>query len=107
MGYLKAAAISLASTCLALGAASAQAPAEPVRYSAEAFYDTTSFVMASPAGYGFSADGQAILISSDNSGVFNTYALPVAGGTPVAITKSPDNATFAGSEGQTPEHHSI
>src|SRR3546814_6285972 len=72
MGYLKASAISLASTCLALGAASAQAPAEPVRYSAEAFYDTTSFVMASPAGYGFSADGQAILISSDNSGVFNT-----------------------------------
>src|SRR3546814_6542611 len=83
--------------CLALGAASAQAPAEPVRYSAEAFYDTTSFVMASPAGYGFSADGQAILISSDNSGVFNTYALPVAGGTPVAITNSPDNATFAAS----------
>ncbi|HEY9553585.1 S9 family peptidase [Allosphingosinicella sp.] len=97
MGYLKASAISLASTCLALGAASAQAPAEPVRYSAEAFYDTTSFVMASPAGYGFSADGQAILISSDNSGVFNTYALPVAGGTPVAITNSPDNATFAAS----------
>src|SRR3546814_11721348 len=79
MGYLKASAISLASTCLALGAASAQAPAEPVRYSAEAFYDTTSFVMASPAGYGFSADGQAILISSDNPGVFKPYALPEIG----------------------------
>lgn len=99
MGYLKVAAVLLASTSLAFGAApaTAQAPAEPVRYSAEAFYDTTSFGMASPAGYGFSADGQSILISSDSSGVFNTYALPVAGGAPVAVTNSPDNATFAAS----------
>ena len=99
MGYLKASAILLASTGLTLGAASASAetPAEPVRYSAEAFYDTTTFTMASPAGYGFSADGDTILISSDGSGVFNAYALPVAGGKPVAVTTSPDDATFAAS----------
>lgn len=99
MRYLRAPAILLASTSLALGAAPslAETAAEPVRYSAEAFYNTTSFNMASPAGYGFSADGKSILISSDASGVFNVYALPVAGGEPVAVTRSTDNATFAAS----------
>jgi hypothetical protein len=99
MGYLKMSAILLASTGLALSAAPAfaETATEPVRYSAEAFYNTTSFSMASPAGYGFSADGDKLLISSDSSGVFNAYALPVAGGKPVPVSSSADNATFAAS----------
>ena len=101
MRYLKASAILLATSGLAPVAAAPafaqEAQAEPVRYSAEAFFDTTSYIMAAPAGYGFSADGKSILISNDSSGVFNAYALPVAGGAPVAVSRSPDNATFAAS----------
>ncbi|HEV2745668.1 MAG TPA: S9 family peptidase [Allosphingosinicella sp.] len=77
-------------------AAPAPAPAPaPVRYSARTFFDTTSYAMAAPSGFGFSADGRSLLISSDKSGVFNAYALPVAGGEAVPISSSPDNATFA------------
>ncbi len=100
----KTAAILLASTFVALGAApnaaAAQpaptaAPAEPARYSARQFYETTAFGMASPDGAAFSPDGRDLLIRSDASGVFNAYALPVAGGEPVPLTASPDNAAFA------------
>lgn len=91
---------------IALGGALAQtAPkppvsveaAKPVRYSAKTFYDTTSFGLASSTGHGFSPDGQSILITSDKSGVFNAYALPVGGGDPIALTVSKDNATFPAS----------
>lgn len=99
---LRIAALLLASTMIALaaasGAASAAQPApsaEPVRYSARQFFETTSFGMASPDGIAFSRDGRSLLISSDKSGVFNAYALPVAGGEPVQISQSTTNATQA------------
>ncbi len=89
---------------IAIGAAAAQAaaatkaqPAKPIRYSAKTFYDTTSYSLASSAGFGFSPDGRSILISSDQSGVFNAYALPVGGGAAVPVSRSTDNATFAAS----------
>lgn len=91
---------------LALGGALAQATpqsalsaeaASPVRYSAKTFYDTTSFGLASATGHAFSSDGRSVLVSSDQSGVFNAYALPVGGGDPIALTSSKDNATFAAS----------
>ena len=85
-----------AETAVAAPAAGAPA-AEPVRYSAETFFDTTSYGLASPAGYGFSPDGKSLLITSDKSGVFNAYALPLAGGEPVPLTNSTDNATFPAS----------
>ena len=69
--------------------------AAPARYSAAQFFDTTSFSIASGSGLPFSPDGTSLLISSDASGVFNAYALPVAGGEPVALTSSSDNAVFA------------
>ncbi len=75
--------------------AAAQAPA--ARYTAAQFFDTTSFRIASAGGLAFSPDGQSLLISSDATGVFNAYALPVAGGDPVALTASADNAVFAAS----------
>ena len=53
--------------------------------------------MASPGAYAFSPEGSHILINSDASGVFNVYAQPIAGGEPVALTQSTDNATFAAS----------
>ena len=71
-------------------AVSAQAPAAPAAaveqarqpklYSAETFFATTSYSMASSAGFGFSADGRSLLISSDKSGVFNAHVLPIDGG---------------------------
>ena len=70
---------------------------EPVRYSAKTFFDTTSYGLASAAGFGFSPDGRSVLITSDKNGVFNAYALPVAGGEPVPITQSTNNANFPAS----------
>lgn len=99
-------ALLLASASLALGGAAhaqasapatAPAPSALPRYSAQAFYDTTAFGLAAPAGFGFSADGRSILVRSDSSGVFNAYALPVSGGEPVMLTRSKDNAIFPAS----------
>src|SRR5688572_4998548 len=99
---LKIAAALLASTILALAvAARAAQPAPaapqgaPVRYSAQTFYETTAFGMASPDGTAFSQDGRDLLIRSDASGVFNAYAIPVAGGDPVPLTASTSSANFA------------
>jgi dipeptidyl aminopeptidase/acylaminoacyl peptidase len=65
------------------------------RYSAEDFYETTSYGLVGSAGHAFSADGNALLISSDSTGVFNAYALPLDGSAPVQLTESDDNAVFA------------
>ncbi|MEO1087891.1 MAG: beta-propeller fold lactonase family protein, partial [Acidobacteriota bacterium] len=62
----------------------------PKTYSIESFLDTTVF-----AGASFSPDNRHILVSSDASGVFNAYAVPVAGGDPVALTDSTDQSIFA------------
>ena len=64
-------------------------------YSAEAFFQTTSYRMVGGAGHAFSSDGSALLVSSDKSGVFNAYRLPVDGGDPTMLTDSDDNAIFA------------
>jgi dipeptidyl aminopeptidase/acylaminoacyl peptidase len=65
------------------------------RYSAEDFFATTAYSLAGSGRYAFAPDGQSLLISSDKSGVFNAYRLPVAGGEPVQLTNSADNAHFA------------
>jgi len=69
-------------------------PAIP-RYSTETFYETTTYALPPGSGYAFSPDGGKLLISSDRTGVFNAYALPVAGGDPEPLTTSTDNAMFA------------
>lgn len=66
-------------------------PAE--RYSAEAFFDTTTVALASDRA--FSHDGTTLLISSDETGVFNAWALPLDGGDARPLTSSEDNAVFA------------
>lgn len=67
------------------------------RYTAAQFFDTTSFRVADAGGLAFSPDGRSVLISSDATGVFNAYALPVAGGAPVPLTTSTTDAVFAAS----------
>ena len=77
---------------LAQTAESAEAPRT---YTAAQFFETTSYGMASPSGTAFSPDGASILISSDRTGVFNAWALPIDGGDPVPLSASTDVATFA------------
>jgi dipeptidyl aminopeptidase/acylaminoacyl peptidase len=77
--------------------APAAAPAAPIRYSARQFFETTAYGMVPSAGLAFSRDGRNLLINSDRNGVFNVYAVPLAGGDPVQVTRSTDNATFAAS----------
>ncbi len=69
----------------------------PDTYTAREFFESTSFGIGSSSGYNFSPDGKYILVNSDASGVFNAYLLPVAGGEPVALTTSKDDATFGDS----------
>lgn len=85
----------MATAATQTGSPAARTAEAPKRYSAKTFFETTSFQMASPSGHAFSPDGKSLLISSDKSGVFNAYLLPVAGGTPMPITNSAGNATFA------------
>jgi dipeptidyl aminopeptidase/acylaminoacyl peptidase len=81
----------------ALGAASAQAAAAAKegqkaarRYTIEQFMATTTVTGAS-----FSHDEKQILFSSNQSGIFNAYTLPVGGGKPVPMTKSGTDSTYA------------
>lgn len=83
---------------LAVAEPAAPAPASSTAatpYTAAQFFETTSFAMANPDGLAFSEGRSHVLISSDKTGVFNAYALPVAGGDPVPLTASTANATFA------------
>ena len=100
---IRIATLLLAATCLGTGlAAPAAAQTQPApaaaadlpRYSARQFFETTSHAMASPDGIAFSRDGRNLLVTTDRSGVFNAYALPLAGGDPVQLTRSTDNATL-------------
>ena len=65
------------------------------QHDAAAFHRTTSFGMAASAGHAWSSDDSRILISSDETGVFNAYAVDPEDGERVALTQSETNATFA------------
>ena len=64
------------------------------KYSAQSFFDTTSFSSASSAGYAFSPDGSKVLISSDETGIFNAFAVDIASGDRSQLTDSTTSATF-------------
>jgi len=73
--------------------ASIQPPVQsPVRYEAKAFFTTASYALA--AGYAWSPDNAKLLIHSDESGIFNAYALDVAGERKEPLTASKES-TFA------------
>jgi dipeptidyl aminopeptidase/acylaminoacyl peptidase len=65
-------------------------PKKVKQYTVQDFLGTTRYVGAS-----FSPDNSKILVSSDKTGIFNAYAIPVAGGDPVQLTNSTDNSIFA------------
>lgn len=59
------------------------------RYSIDQFLGNTNL-----AGASFSPDRQNILVSSDETGVFNAFAIPVDGGAPIQLTHSTDDAVM-------------
>ncbi|MGB5510854.1 MAG: hypothetical protein WBM87_04005, partial [Woeseiaceae bacterium] len=84
---------------MASGCSKSPETAEPVvpplpTYSAAQFFETTSIGMVPPGGRAFSPDGKSLLMSSDTTGIFNVYELPLAGAGPIQLTDSPDNAMF-------------
>ncbi|MCA1245780.1 S9 family peptidase [Massilia sp. MS-15] len=98
--------LSVLALCLHAAHAQAQAPAPAARaqkaappakaprvhkqYTIEQFMATTSVTGAS-----FSKDEQRILFSSNESGIFNVYAMPVTGGAPTPMTRSTTDSTYA------------
>ena len=59
-------------------------------YSIADFYENDQFFGAS-----FSPDNSKILVTSNLTGVYNAYVIPVTGGEPHALTASTDDAVFA------------
>src|SRR5712692_1377887 len=59
-------------------------------YTIEQFLATTAI-----SGVSFSADEKKILFSSNKTGIYNVYTIPVAGGEPTAITSSTTDTTLA------------
>jgi prolyl oligopeptidase len=68
----------------------APAPVSVRTYDARTFHENTSILGAS-----FSHDESRLLVTSDQTGVFNAYAQPVAGGAPAALTQSTADSHFA------------
>jgi dipeptidyl aminopeptidase/acylaminoacyl peptidase len=62
----------------------------PQSYTVEDFYKNARFTGAS-----WSPDRQKILVSSNLSGIWNAYAVPVGGGVPQPLTQSTGNSIFA------------
>jgi dipeptidyl aminopeptidase/acylaminoacyl peptidase len=72
---------------LAAQGASARRAAAVPEYSIEDFIGTTTIV-----GGSFSPDGRRILVSSNQTGIYNAFAIPAAGGAPVQLTDSKTNS---------------
>ena len=83
--------------CVGCGAsgpgAGASEPAEPAG-SAKIYGAETLFTTVSAFGTSISHDDSQLLLTSDESGVFNVYAQPLSGGTAVPLTRSVDNPVF-------------
>jgi dipeptidyl aminopeptidase/acylaminoacyl peptidase len=87
-----AAIIVLAAFALpALGQGVKKSGAKPLfkQYTIEQFLETTAI-----GGSSFSPDEKAILFSSNKTGIYNVYSLPVTGGEPNQITRSTTESTF-------------
>lgn len=85
----------VATAAIAQGVLAASAHADtPPKYSAEAFYQTTDFSIAN-SQFAFSSGGESLLITSNESGVFNAYEMDLETGERSALTNSTANAVFA------------
>src|SRR5690606_4714110 len=65
-------------------------PIEIEQYTIDQFYKNKSI-----GGGQYSTDASQLLVSSNESGIFNVYALPVDGSSPIQLTKSSVESNFA------------
>lgn len=95
--------LALAAAVPALAATEPVAPAQAqaqttsavaAPYTAAQFFETKSYRMPSAYGLAFSPDGRNLLFASDETGVFNAYALPVDGSAATPLTRSTTDAAF-------------
>src|SRR5215510_5452233 len=75
---------------LVLAAASLAATRPAKQYTMEQLLDTVAIQGAS-----FSADESRILFSSNKTGIWNAYTIPVGGGAWTPVTKSTKDSTYA------------
>jgi dipeptidyl aminopeptidase/acylaminoacyl peptidase len=75
---------------LACVATPPSAPRPSAQYTIQDFLATVSY-----RGASFSPDNSKLLVSSDASGIFNAYAIPVDGGEPEQLTASSADSIFA------------
>ncbi|MGH9787625.1 MAG: TolB family protein, partial [Candidatus Acidiferrales bacterium] len=76
---------------LGMGVACKKEEARPAaQYTIEQFLDTESI-----GGSSFSHDEKLILFSSNKTGIFNAYTIPVTAGTPTPVTDSKGDSIFA------------
>lgn len=66
-------------------------------YDAAAFFDTVSLGNTSPSGFAFSPDGSKVLISSDETGIYNAYTIDIETGEQVALTDSTVDSIYVDS----------
>jgi len=71
----------------------AAAAQPPQRYDARAFFTTTTFGLA--GSHAWSPDDRQLLVQSDETGIFNVYALDLASGQRQALTTSAKDSTYA------------
>jgi dipeptidyl aminopeptidase/acylaminoacyl peptidase len=104
VGRYVAAALTLASLTLAAhGCSRSDAPGEGIapavpplpRYDARAFHEGTTLSMASAGGYPVSMDDSRVLITTDETGIFNAALVNLTSGEIERITDSRDDAVRA------------
>ena len=91
---MHAVAIGLVGLLVACSSEEAPSAAVPT-FDAAVFHETTSFGLPPSGGHAFSAETGRILITSDETGVFNAYALDPENGERETLTASGDDAVFA------------
>lgn len=84
--------LSILAAFLIIGCASdkEQAVMPPSQYTIEQFYKNKNVF-----GGSFSADASKLLVSSNETGIYNVWELPVDGGAPIQRTNSSEESIFA------------
>ena len=88
--------VALVAACMAGGdtatqdAGAVDEPFTPTAYTVEDFYENVQY-----SGASWSPDGQKLLVTSNASGIYNAYAIAMAGGEPQQLTASDSNSVLA------------
>ena len=85
-----AALVALAVSAFGQSAKKSTAARNVKQYTIEQFLTTTAI-----GGSSFSPDEKSILFSSNKSGIYNVYTIPVTGGEPKQLTRSTTESTFS------------